>query len=74
MLTRNHGHIVNIASAAGLVGVSGLCDYCASKFALVGFNESLQNELDCIGKTGVKTTVVCPGYINTGMFTGAKTR
>jgi all-trans-retinol dehydrogenase (NAD+) len=74
MLTRNHGHIVNIASAAGLVGTNGLCDYCASKFAAVGFNESLQNELAALGKNGVHTTGVCPMYINTGMFTGAKSR
>lgn len=36
MLERDHGHIVNIASSAGLVGVNGLADYCASKFAAVG--------------------------------------
>jgi all-trans-retinol dehydrogenase (NAD+) len=41
MLDRNHGHIVSVASMAGLFGVSGLCDYSASKFAAVGFNESL---------------------------------
>lgn len=74
MLTRNHGHVVTIASAAGLVGTNGLCDYCSSKFGAVGFDESLRNELDAQGKNGVKTLVVCPGYINTGMFTGAKSR
>ncbi|XP_055870969.1 protein dhs-3-like isoform X2 [Biomphalaria glabrata] len=42
MLSRNHGHIVSIASSAGLFGVSGLCDYSASKFAAVGFDESLR--------------------------------
>jgi len=36
MLEKNHGHIVSIASSAGLVGVNGLADYCASKFAAVG--------------------------------------
>ncbi|XP_055870966.1 protein dhs-3-like isoform X1 [Biomphalaria glabrata] len=74
MLSRNHGHIVSIASSAGLFGVSGLCDYSASKFAAVGFDESLRNELQKQKKTGVKTTVVCPFYINTGMFTGVKSR
>lgn len=43
MLAKNHGHIVNVASMAGHVGSSGLCDYCASKFAAVGFDESLSN-------------------------------
>ena len=71
MLSRNHGHVVTIASMAGIVGVNGLIDYCASKFAAVGLNESLSSELDQLEKTGIHTTVVCPGYIKTGMFTGA---
>ena len=74
MLEKNHGHIVSIASSAGLVGVCGLCDYCASKFGAVGFNESLMMELSNTGKTGVHTTLVCPFFINTGMFDGVKTR
>jgi all-trans-retinol dehydrogenase (NAD+) len=74
MLSRNHGHIVTIASAAGLFGTNGLVDYCASKFAAVGFDETLRAELWAQRKTGVHTTVVCPFYINTGMFEGAKTR
>ena len=74
MIERNHGHVVNIASSAGLSGVTGLADYCASKFAAVGFDESLRYELLSQGKTGVHTTVVCPYFINTGMFEGAKTR
>ncbi len=53
---------------------SGLCDYCASKYAAVGFHESLSNELSTTGKTGVKMTLVCPYYINTGMFDGVSTK
>ena len=52
----------------------GLADYCASKFAAVGFDESLRFELQALGKTGINTTVVCPFFINTGMFDGAKTK
>ena len=74
MMEKNHGHVVNIASNAGIFGVPGLIDYCASKFGAVGIDESLRNELCAVGKTGVKTTVVCPYYINTGMFEGAKSR
>ncbi|XP_046362491.2 epidermal retinol dehydrogenase 2-like [Haliotis rufescens] len=74
MLERNHGHIVNIASAAGISGVNGLADYCASKFAAVGFDESLRMEFLSMEKTGVHTTVICPFYINTGMFEGVQTR
>jgi all-trans-retinol dehydrogenase (NAD+) len=73
MIGRNSGHIVNIASAAGLIGVRGLADYCASKFAAFGFNESIRMELRRI-KSGVRTTVVCPFFIDTGMFSGVKTR
>lgn len=71
MLEKNHGHIVTIASCAGLFGTASLCDYSASKFAAVGFDESLRNELYRNKNTGVKTTCVCPYYINTGMFHGA---
>lgn len=74
MIERNHGHVVNIASSAGLIGVNGLADYCASKFGAVGFDESLRMELSMQGKNGVHTTVVCPYFISTGMFEGAKTR
>jgi all-trans-retinol dehydrogenase (NAD+) len=41
MIEHNHGHIVTIASAAGLGGVAGLVDYCSSKFAAVGLHEAL---------------------------------
>ncbi|MDR1278964.1 MAG: SDR family oxidoreductase [Treponema sp.] len=73
MLERNSGHIVNIASAAGIIGVTGLADYSASKFAVFGFNESLRMELRR-QRSAVRTTVVCPFFIDTGMFRGVKTR
>jgi all-trans-retinol dehydrogenase (NAD+) len=73
MKERNRGHIVTIASAAGLVGTSKLTDYCSSKFAAVGFDDSLRLELDRLG-LDIQTTVVCPFYISTGMFAGVKTR
>jgi len=73
MIRQKSGHIVTIASAAGIIGVRGLTDYCASKFAAVGFDESLRMELRAI-KSPVKTTVICPFFIDTGMFKGVKTR
>jgi len=73
MIERNRGHIVTIASAAGLIGVPRLTDYCASKSAAVGLDESLRVELTTRAP-GVRTTVVCPYYIDTGMFEGVKTR
>ena len=73
MMERKHGHVVTIASSAGRVGLSGMTDYSASKFGAVGFAESLRNELrhTC---PEIKTTMVCPGYIATGMFKGAQMR
>lgn len=49
-------------------------DYCASKFAAVGFHESLAHELLAEEVDGVKTTLVCPYIVNTGMFEGCKIR
>jgi all-trans-retinol dehydrogenase (NAD+) len=88
MLEHNHGHIVTIASAAGLCGVSGCVDYCSSKFAAVGLHNVktkfcklvsyknillFRHELYALKKDGIKTTVVCPSFINTGMFAGTTT-
>lgn len=49
-------------------------DYCASKFAAVGFHESLAHELLADEIEGVKTTLVCPYIVDTGMFEGCKIR
>ena len=73
MIRAGKGHIVTVASAAGLAGTSRLVDYCSSKFAAVGFDESLRMELKRLGSP-VRTTVVCPFFIDTGMFEGVKTR
>ncbi|TKR62463.1 hypothetical protein L596_026419 [Steinernema carpocapsae] len=73
MLENNHGHVIVIASMAGLSGVSGLVDYCASKFGAVGFAEALRSEVQTMGKNGVHVTTVCPYFIDTGMFDGVKT-
>ncbi len=74
MIKDNSGHLVTIASSAGWIGVNSLADYCASKFAAVGFDEAIRMELRKNKIDGVKTTAVCPFYINTGMFKGAKSR
>lgn len=75
MIESNHGHIVTIASLAGYIGVHKLVDYCASKFAAVGFDESLRLELEKLGVSGVKTTVVSPYFIQaTGMFNDVVSR
>ncbi len=73
MIEADSGHIVTIASSAGIVGVSRLVDYCTSKFANFGFDESIRAESKKYG-WNVQTTVVCPYFINTGMFKGVKSR
>lgn len=72
MMERNHGHLVYVSSIAGLIGSYQLTDYCASKFASVGLEESLRLELNCDGYDGIYSTVICPYYIKTGLFAGIR--
>lgn len=65
--------IVNIASAGGLVSNPKMSVYSASKWAAVGWSDSLRLELARTGHSMVKVTTVCPTYIATGMFDGVKT-
>lgn len=64
--------IVNIASAAGLVSNPKMSVYCASKWAAIGWSDSVRLELEQAGHRHVKVTTVCPSYISTGMFEGAR--
>jgi short-subunit dehydrogenase len=73
MIKANDGHIVNIASAAGMVSNPKMSIYCASKWAAIGWSDSLRLEMERIAK-GVKVTTVTPYYISTGMFDGVKSR
>lgn len=65
MLSRRTGHIVNVASVAASFGVAGMAAYCASKYAMLGFSESLHHELH---GTGVRITVVSPIGVKTNFF------
>lgn len=73
MVAQDRGHVVTISSAAGWVGVPRQTDYAASKFGAVGFDEALRVELKRTAP-GVRTTLVCPYYVSTGMFEGVTTR
>ena len=73
MIERDEGHIVTIASAAGIIGTTGLADYSASKFAAIGFAEAIRMELRKL-RSPVRSTIVCPFFIDTGLFKGVKTR
>jgi short-subunit dehydrogenase len=63
MRRREQGRIVNISSIGGEIGVPHLMPYCASKFALNGYSQSLRAELM---RHGIYVTTVCPGMMRTG--------
>ena len=62
MIARRAGHIVNVSSGAGLIGTLNMAAYCASKFALNGWSESLYHELKPLG---IHVSIVCPGPVAT---------
>lgn len=71
LIAQPEGHLLNIASAAGLVGLPFGSTYASSKWAAVGFSESIRLELRATGHGHVGVTTVCPLYVGTGMFAGA---
>ena len=71
MYQADKGHIVNISSAAGMLGVSGLSAYAASKWAVHGLTDSLREEA-FMDKKHIRYTSVHPFYIATGLFEGAQ--
>lgn len=71
MTKQREGHIINIASAAGMVSNPNMSVYAASKWAVIGWSDSLRLEMER-DQTGVSVTTVTPYYINTGMFAGVK--
>ena len=73
MIERNHGHICNIASAAGMLSNPRMSVYAASKWAVIGWSDSVRIELKYM-KSKVRFTTVAPYFINTGMFDGVKSR
>lgn len=71
MIKRGSGHIVNMASASGYIGNPKMSVYAASKWAVLGWTESLYLEMK-ENETGIDVTAVIPSYIDTGMFEGVK--
>ncbi len=73
MIQAKRGHIVTIASMAGLAGVPGLSDYCGSKYGAIGIDEAVRTELIQKGLSKfIKTSCICPYLVSTGLFDGAK--
>lgn len=68
LLRRPEPHIVNMASVLGLMGMQRVSAYNTSKFAMVGFSESLRAEY---GRVGLGVSVICPGFVKTNLFASA---
>lgn len=71
MIKQRKGHIINISSASGLIPLPKGSVYASSKWAVLGWSESLRMELEQEGQE-LHVTTVCPSYIDTGMFKGVK--
>ena len=69
MLARGIGTIVNVASIAGIMGYARMGGYCATKFAMIGFSETLRDE---VAGRGVRVAMVCPGTVETDFFVKAE--
>ncbi|MFD1493227.1 MULTISPECIES: SDR family NAD(P)-dependent oxidoreductase [Microbacterium] len=64
--------ILNIASAAGTLANPNMSVYAASKWAMIGWSDSLRLELAKGGHRHIAVTTYCPSYVSTGMFEGAR--
>ena len=71
MLEKKSGHIVNVASTAGVCGTSEPLPYITSKFAVVGLSEALYGQLY---NRGINVSVIVPSYIKTNIFTESKVK
>lgn len=69
MRRRGVGHICNITSSAGMLALPKMALYTASKWAAIGWSESLKIELQR-EKSPIRVTTIAPYFINTGMFDG----
>lgn len=67
MLERGSGHIVNVGSGAGIVGIPYHIQYVVSKFAVVGITEALYSEIKHAYK-GIDFSVICPTYLKTNII------
>lgn len=72
LVARPAGWIVNIASASAFLPLPFGATYASSKWAVVGLSESLRRELRLTGSGHVGVTTVCPSYVDTGLFAGAR--
>ena len=64
-IEQGEGHVVNTASAAGLITGPGMAAYFASKHGVVALTEAVANDLALAGHTGIGCTVICPEFVRT---------
>jgi len=69
MLPKKSGRIINVSSILGKTGMADVSAYSASKFAVIGFTNSLAKE---VAKEGITVNALCPGIVGTGMWRGDK--
>lgn len=72
LIARPEAHLVNIASAAGMIALPYASSYATSKWAVIGFSETIAEELRLQGHTHVRVSIICPSYFQTGQCDGAK--
>ena len=73
MVARDSGHICNIGSAGGMIANPRMSIYAASKWATIGWSDSVRIELREM-KSRVRVTTIAPYYITTGMFDGVRSK
>ncbi len=73
MMNQNSGHICNIASSGGLISNPKMAVYASSKWALIGWSDSVRLEMKQLNKD-VNVTTIMPYYIHTGMFAGVQSK
>jgi short-subunit dehydrogenase len=73
MVARDSGHICNIGSAGGMISNPRMSIYAASKWATIGWSDSVRIELREM-RSRVRITTIAPYYITTGMFDGVRSK
>jgi short-subunit dehydrogenase len=72
LIRRPEAHLVTIASASSFLPMPLQVSYAASKWAALGLSDAIRQELRIMGNKHVRVTAVCPSYIDTEMFQGAR--
>lgn len=72
LVAAERGYLLQVASASAFLGLPFGAAYAASKWAVLGFSESLRLELRQLGRHNVSVTALCPSYVSTGLFEGVK--